>query len=181
MRIIAGSQKGRLLKTPKNNKIIRPALAQVREAIFSSLGDVTDKIFFDVFAGTGSLGFEALSRGAPFCYFIDVNAEALNLILTNLKNLNFSKQARVFKRRLPSGLKNIKITHPVDVIFCDPPYDKNLLNPTLAILVKQDYIKSETMILTEHTRREGPVAPNGWEVFKQKRFGQTYLSYLRKV
>lgn len=179
MRIITGSAKGRNLKTPKGSKIIRPALSQVREAIFSSLGDLAGKVVLDVFAGTGSLGLEALSRGADQAYFVDNHSQAIGLILENLKHLGFIDKGRVFKRKVPTGLATIKLERKPDVIFCDPPYDKGLIDPSLAMLAKQDYVDENALILIEHTKREIPSA-TGFELLKQKKFGQTYISYLKR-
>jgi len=178
MRIITGSAKGRRLKTPKGSKIIRPALSQVREAIFSSLGDLHAKVVLDVFAGTGSLGLKALSRGAAKAYFVDNHSQAVGLILENLKHLGFEDRAHVFKRKVPVGLATIKLEHKPDIIFCDPPYDKGLIDPSLAALAMQNYVDENTLILIEHTKREIPSAPK-FEFLKQKKFGQTYISYLK--
>lgn len=177
MKIISGTQKGRRLKSPKSCSI-RPALAQVRESIFSSLGDVTDLVFFDVFAGTGSLGLEALSRGACRVYFIDQGPESIKLILENLKTLNFLDKAHVFKRTLPQGLHRLKIREKLDVIFCDPPYDKNLLNKTLKKLIEENHIDPQTTVIVEHSPRELPDGKE-LEVFKKKQFGQTLISFLK--
>lgn len=178
MRITGGSANRRVIKTPKGRSIIRPALAQVREAIFSSLGNVEALRFLDLYAGTGSLGLEALSREAKFVYFVDFHPQALSLIIKNLESLDFSDRAHVFKRRLPEGLTRLKIPHKIDVVFCDPPYEKGLLVPTLELLARQNYVDPDSIIIVEHTRREMPEA-RGFEPFKQKCFGQTHLSYLR--
>lgn len=178
MRLTGGSANRRSLKTPKGHSIIRPALAQVREAIFSSLGEVENKVFLDLYAGTGSLGLEALSRGAGFVYFVDFHPQALSLIIKNLEDLDFAARAQVFKRRLPNELSRLKIPHKIDVVFCDPPYEKGLLQPTLELLARQNYIDPQSLIIVEHTRREMPET-RGLEVVKEKRFGQTLLTYLR--
>lgn len=178
MRIITGSAKGRKIKAPKDSKVIRPALAQVREAIFSSLGDISDKVVMDIFAGTGSLGLEALSRGCEKVYFVDGDATAVRLILENLEHLGFLKNAHVFKRNMPRGLESIKLDQKPNVIFVDPPYDKGLIDKTLVVLAKQNYVDPETLIIIEHTKREVPANP-GFEVVKQKNFGQTFLTYLK--
>lgn len=180
MRIISGTAKGRVLKAPKNSKLIRPALSQVREAIFSSLGDLEGKVVLDVFAGTGSLGLEALSRGADHAYFVDGNDESVRIILENLKTLGFAEKARVFKRKLPGGAASIKLKHRPDVIFCDPPYDKGLLSPTLAILARLDCVNETTLFISEHTKREVPAVAE-LKIVKEKRFGQTLLTYLQRA
>jgi 16S rRNA (guanine966-N2)-methyltransferase len=178
MKIITGSAKGRRLKTPKSAKTIRPALSVVREAIFSSLGDVEGLIFLDVFAGTGSLGLEALSRGAGFSYFVDGNSEAVGLIIHNLQTLGFAECGHVYKRSLPSGLRGLKLQHQPNVIFCDPPYDKNLLNPTLKALVEHKFIDPQTIVIVEHSTREHPLCAS-LELIKERHYGQTLISTLR--
>lgn len=180
MRIITGSAKGRLIRSPKGHAVIRPALSQVREAIFSSLGDVEGMVFLDLYAGTGSLGLEALSRGAKYVNFVESHPEALRLILQNLKDLGFADKAHVFKRRLPDGLVGLKLPERMDVVFCDPPYDKGLLVPTLEMLPRQNAVDPQTTIIVEHTRREMPTA-RGLLVQKEKRFGQTLVTYLKVV
>jgi 16S rRNA (guanine966-N2)-methyltransferase len=179
MKIITGSAKGRNIKAPKDSKIIRPALSQVREAIFSSLGDLSGKTILDIYAGTGSLGLEGLSRGCEKCYFIDSHSEAIGLIIENLKHLGFEDRAHVFKRKIPNGLSLIKIPEDkIDIIFCDPPYDKDLINPTLRELARQKYVDPTSVVIVEHTRREVPNVPE-FQVVKEKRFGQTLLTYLQ--
>lgn len=178
MRIITGSAKGRVIKAPKDSKTIRPALSQVREAIFSSLGDLTGKVILDIFAGTGSLGLEGLSRGCKKVYFVDSEPEAVRLIIANLEHLGFSDRAHVFKRRIPGGLRSVKLSGKPDFIFCDPPYDKNLINKTLAALAGQNYVDRDSLVIVEHTRREMPNC-KGFHVVKEKKFGQTLITYLK--
>lgn len=178
MRIIGGSAKGRVIKTPKDNDITRPALAKVREAIFSSLGEVENLVTMDVFAGSGSLGLEALSRGAKFSYFVEAHPRAIACLIENLKFLGFSDQAKIFQRSMPHGMKNIRLNYLPDIIFCDPPYDKNLINPTLSALIKQGLVAPQTLILVEHTRREMPCIKE-LEVIKERQYGQTIITYLK--
>lgn len=178
MKIITGTARGRFLKTPKNSKIIRPALGQVREAIFSSLGSVEDLVIMDVFAGTGSLGLEGLSRGAKQAYFVDSHPEAVKLIIENLRMLGFEDRGHVFKRRIPHGLKTISLEHKPDILFCDPPYDKGLLAPALEALVRYKFVDPQTLVIVEHTKRELPQT-DLLELTKQKQYGQTIISTLR--
>lgn len=153
-------------------------MAKVREAIFSSLRDLQDKIVLDVFAGSGSLGLEALSRGAKKSYFVEGHPQAVTSIITNLKNLGFEDQAKVYKRHLPYGLKSIKLTETPQIIFCDPPYEKDLLNKTLRALVKYKLIDRHSCLIVEHTARERPEVTE-LEVFKEKKYGQTFITFLK--
>lgn len=178
MQIIAGTAKGRKIRAPKGRAVIRPALSQVREAIFSSLGQIEGGVFLDLYAGTGSLGLEALSRGAGFVYFVENHKEALRLIIQNLKDLGFAKRAHVYRRHLPKGLVGLNVPQRVDVVFCDPPYDKGLLVPTLEVLSRQKAVDHRTTIIVEHTKREMPQV-KGLIVKKERRFGQTIVSYLK--
>ena len=178
MRIITGSAKGTSLHTPKSQAVIRPALAQVREAIFSSLGDITDWDFVDLFAGTGSLGLEALSRGASFCTFVDIHPESLKLLRENIQKCQFAQQTAIAKLKLPFDLKRLRLKKVPHVIFCDPPYEKNLVNPCLREILKLKLLDENTWLLVEHTKREMPET-EGFALIKQKKFGQTLISYLK--
>ncbi len=178
MRIISGTAKGRTIITPTGLHT-RPALAKVREAIFSSLGDIKYKVILDIYAGCGSLGLEALSRGAQKSYFIDGDSAAIKAIITNLKTLGFENQSRVFKRWLPHSLKNIVFDPRPDIIFCDPPYDKNLVNQTLKALLTYKLVDPHSLLIVEHSPRE-LVQVNGLGAVKQSKYGQTLITYLKK-
>lgn len=177
MRIIAGTHKGRAIVSPKGQDITRPALAKVREAIFSSIGSVENFNVIDVFAGTGSLGFEALSRGASKAYFIENHPTIIRCIISSIENLQFGERARVIKRRLPEGLKTLKFSETFDLVFCDPPYDKNLVNVTLNALIDQGVITADTLTIVEHSPREA-VTVERLSLTKQRQYGQTFISYL---
>lgn len=177
MRIISGTAKGRTLVTPTGLNT-RPALAKVREAIFSSLGDIKDKVILDIYAGCGSLGLEGLSRGAQKSYFLDGDNAAIKAIINNLKTLGFEKQAQVFKRWLPHGLKNILLDPRPDIIFCDPPYDKNLVNRTLEALLTYKLVDPHSLLIVEHSPRE-LLKVNGLNAVKECKYGQTLISYLK--
>lgn len=178
MRIIAGTARGRKIKTPRGSATTRPALGKVREAIFSSLGDITGAFVMDIFAGSGSLGLEALSRGAGGALFVDGHRRAVACIRDNLNVMGFLDQVTVLKRQLPQGLKSLKPAQTPDIVFCDPPYDKNLLNKTLRMLLRYKLIDAQTTLVVEHTRREIPDVA-ALNVIKQKQYGQTTISFLK--
>jgi 16S rRNA (guanine(966)-N(2))-methyltransferase RsmD len=144
MRVIAGTAKGRKLFTPRG-KSIRPTPDRVREAIFSVLGArVTNASILDLYAGTGALGIEALSRGAKKVLFVDRSAEANRLLKRNLESTGFLSQSCVWKKGVEQALKQLKkegITF--DLIFLDPPY-------RISVVQLDKIIKEVISLLSEH-------------------------------
>ncbi len=124
MRIVAGQHRSRRLVTPPG-KGVRPTSDRAREAIFASLGAVvTDARVLDLFAGSGALGLEALSRGARFCHFVDRNAEALEAIRTNLETLGESEHARVERGNAMTVLQRLAAAgDQFELVLVDPPYE----------------------------------------------------------
>jgi 16S rRNA (guanine966-N2)-methyltransferase len=137
MRIIAGSAKGRRLAAPKG-LTIRPTADRAKEALFSILAPrLSDAAVLDLFAGTGALGLESLSRGAKEAFFIDADNEALALIAANIQTCRFAAtSARVICHDLRHGLPKEIISRHFDLIFLDPPYDQGLAGSTLALLAQ---------------------------------------------
>src|SRR6478609_9394004 len=129
MRIVAGRFKGRSLATPKT-QAVRPTSDRLRETIFNILahayGDpVTGARVLDLFAGTGALGLEALSRGASFAQFVDDSTEGRGLLRENIEAMGVAGITKVF-RRDATRLGDIKPNQPFTLVFCDPPYGKGL-------------------------------------------------------
>ena len=124
MRIVAGQHRSRRLVTPPG-KGVRPTSDRAREAIFASLGAaVIDARVLDLFAGSGALGLEALSRGAGFCHFVECNAEALEAIRTNLETLGESEHARVERGNAMTVLQRLADAgEQFELVLVDPPYD----------------------------------------------------------
>ena len=135
MRIIAGSAKGRRLTAPAGQNI-RPTADRAKEALFSIIASqLPDAIVLDLFAGTGSLGLEALSRGAKEAIFVDCGKEALTLTAANIRACGFTpKQARLIRHDLRRGLPTEIAGRFFQVIFLDPPYDQGLADATLTLL-----------------------------------------------
>lgn len=135
MRIIGGQLSGQILKFPKSKKI-RPATDKIREAIFSILGQKTqESSILDLYAGSGSLGIEALSRGAKRAIFVDENRESISILKQNLDKIGFSKNSSIKKINVVNFLKHNK--EKFDLIFVDPPWvkiDLNTLCPLSATL-----------------------------------------------
>ena len=123
MRIIAGQLKGRSLKAPRGNST-RPTADRVREAIFSILGSAEDLNVLDLYAGTGALGIEALSRGASQAVFVEASASALQCIRANLSELSLEGQSHVVPKVVERAKREITKWAPYNLAFCDPPWSK---------------------------------------------------------
>lgn len=181
MRVIAGSAKGRSLVGPKSNEI-RPALDQVKEAIFNILFDVEGKTVLDLFAGTGSLGIEALSRGAAFATFVDNSKEGEKLIQTNLEKCGFFENTEILTMSVGKAIKMVgEREKKFDLIFIDPPYQRNLIQKTLKKILKEDVAHSKTVIITEHHPKEPIGEIEGLNLTSQRKYGQTLVSFLART
>ena len=122
MRIIAGKYRHRLISYPENNPNIRPTKDRVREAIFSSLGDISGKVVLDLFAGSGSMGIEALSRNAKQCHFVDISDLSIKVVKDNIKALGIDN-AFIYHMDYEAALKHFHEKGLVfDLIILDPPY-----------------------------------------------------------
>src|SRR3954447_10405239 len=135
MRIVGGRLRGRALAAPKT-QAIRPTADRLRESLFNILmhayGDpITGARVMDLFAGTGALGLEALSRGAAFALFVDDGAEARGIVRENIEALGLGGATRLFRRDVPR-LGTAGPRPPFELVFCDPPYGRSLAAPALA-------------------------------------------------
>ncbi len=183
MRIIAGIAKGRRLVGPKSDRI-RPALDQVREAVFNILGPFSGhERVLDLFAGTGSVGLEALSRGAQDAVFVDLGVEALQLIRKNITLCRFEEQSTILRLKVPQQVSKLaKSTPPsFDLIFVDPPYDRDLVNPTLEAIASQKLLAPSGRVVVEHSPRETIHDAIGLFLFDTRKYGQTMISFLRNL
>ena len=179
MRVIAGTAKGHRLFTPKSD-LIRPVLDQVKEAIFNILFDVSDFKVLDLFAGTGAMGIEALSRGAGRTVFVDQSREAIELLHKNLEKCGLAKTSQVLPISTGKGIATLgKKREKFDLIFVDPPYERNLVNKTLRDLLKHRLVGPETIIIIEHHPKEPVELPEGIVLTDERKYGQTLISFLK--
>lgn len=156
MRITGGRSRGRLLVSLKGSHI-RPTSDKVRESIFNLLGqDMTGLRVLDLFAGTGSLGIEALSRGAFWALFIDHSKQAIQLIMKNLMVCGYRTSGHVLKKDLTSDLpwEHPLMKEQIDLIFIDPPYGKDLISPVLSRLSQKGILKPSSVIVTESSKTD---------------------------
>ena len=180
MRIISGISKGRKLLPPKG-KALRPTSDRVKESIFNILGsEVKGKAVLDLFAGTGNLGIEALSRGALKAVFVEKEKQALDLIKTNLSRCGMESEAEIFSGEVERAIAVLKDRgESFDLIVMDPPYEKGLIQRTLKKLSSVKIHHQESILVIEHNRREPLPDPiERWEVVRQRKIGDTVVSFL---
>lgn len=179
MRVIAGTAKGVSLKTP-DGLATRPTAERVKEALFSMIHfDIPGKKILDLFAGTGQLGIEALSRGAKFAVFTDAREEACKLVRENVQKCRFSQQAQVLRADYKQFLHNCK--DRFDIIFLDPPYVEVFLENSLKIISEIDILQSGGIIITERPA-DKPLTMeiSGFSRSKDYKYGNTVITVFRK-
>lgn len=189
MRVIAGIAKGRRLAAPKSNthalslsKGIRPVLDQVKEAIFNILFDVTGLRVLDLFAGTGAMGIETLSRGAVYCCFVDKAKEAVRLIGKNIDLCQMAERSYVLPMTIGKALALLETQQKkFNLVFVDPPYEKYLVNKTLLRLALSPALNSEAIVVVEHHPNESIGTIEGLNLTSERKYGQTRVSFLRKL
>ncbi len=178
MRVISGTAGGRKLYTPKSHSI-RPALDKIKGAIFNILFNVEGLTVLDLFAGTGAIGIEALSRGAARATFVDASSEALNIINKNIEMCKFEDRSRVFPRRVNVALEYFgKHGEKFDLVFVDPPYLKELVKPTLEKIASADILSDNGKIIVEHHPKEPIPEISGLALTETRKYGQTLISFL---
>ncbi len=179
MRVIAGLFKGRRLASVRGR--IRPTADRVREAIFSILGTgaVEDVRVLDLFAGTGALGIEALSRGAREGVFVEEHPVALTVLRRNLETLKLAGRAQVLPVAVSLALKKLAIKgEHFGLVFLDPPYGSGLAGETLEVLSRSRVLSRPAFVVAEHNRRESlPELLNDLERFELRRYGDTQVGF----
>lgn len=182
MRIVAGRFRGAQLASPKTYDI-RPTSDRVREAVFNILAhglevNLDGARVLDLFAGTGALGLEALSRGAAYVLFVEEAAEARGLIRRNVEALGATGVTRIYRRDAtllgePGTLK------PFDVLFADPPYGKGLAEKALAAAGAGGWLAPGAIAVVEERADSAFAAPEGYEPLDERRYGDTAVYFLR--
>lgn len=175
MRVIAGKYKGRKL-SPPSGKNIRPTTDKVKEALFSMLAnEIQGSRFLDLFAGTGGIGIEALSRGAEECVFCDISRESLKLLKDNITHCGIEEGARIcagdYKKNLMS------IDEKFDIIFLDPPYGTGMLNECFRLIGEHGLLDENGLIIAEHRKEEEmPDDMYGFTKLKERKYGIVKLT-----
>lgn len=183
MRIISGSRRGKKLYAFDGRKI-RPTTDRMREAIFNILSSrVKDATVLDLYAGTGTFGLEAVSRGARSAIFIDNHPDAIHLLKKNISACDMIEETRVVKWDIAHDLNCLKgILSGFELVFLDPPYDRNLVHPTLLHLHESGALQPAAHIVIEHGL-DDPL-PHDLDCFTrvdQRKYGKSLVSFFDYV
>lgn len=172
MRVISGKYKGRILKGFDIDGT-RPTMDRVKESLFAMVqNDIKDAICLDLFAGSGSLGIEALSNGAKKCYFVDNGSYILKILKENLKGID---NAILIEKHYHQALKNI--TEKFDIIFLDPPYKDNFIGPAIKYILDYDLLNDDGLIICEYETEHFSCDLN---IIKETKYGSKRIRIYRK-
>jgi 16S rRNA (guanine966-N2)-methyltransferase len=182
MRIVGGRLRGRALAQPKS-QAIRPTADRLREALFNILvhayeDPISGARVLDLFAGSGALGLEALSRGAAFALFVDQASEARALIRANVAALGLGGVSRIFRR----DARKLGGAHPLEpftLAFLDPPYGQDLAQPALASAAAGGWLVPGALAVVEEAAKAGFSAPEGFAELERRSYDDTALIVLR--
>lgn len=183
MRIVAGTAKGRALTAPKpSSRHIRPTADRVRETLFNILGQWLDgESVLDLYAGTGALGLEALSRGAGRAVLVDQDKEALSLCRTNTDHLGFADKVEILALPVARAVETLgKKGAKFELIFADPPYAARVVEAVLEQVARAGLLAPGGTVIVEHDKREAaPESHEGFTRVDERRFGDTVASFFR--
>ena len=177
MRVISGKAKGKKLKAPKHS---RPLTDQAKEALFNILrGKIADCYFLDLFAGSGAVGIEALSREAKIAIFVELNRKAVEIIRENLKNTGVSDHAEVYAVDVIRALNLLdRKQAKFDIIFLGAPYDSPGLEKALVKLAETDLLRESGLVIAEHRKQSKlQEAYGNLKSCRETRYGETVLTF----
>ena len=184
MRVVGGRLKGRNLVSPSSREI-RPTADRLRESVINILvhaysNPIQGARVLDLFAGTGALGIEAISRGAAFALFVDNGAEARALLRNNVEALGLGGVTKVFRR----DATNLGPAHPLEpfaLVFLDPPYAKGLAEKALASLRDGGWLTPAALLVVEEAKAAAFAAPDGFEELERRMYDDTEFVLLRQL
>lgn len=182
MRIIAGKHKRMMLYTLEGTTT-RPMMDRMKESIFNTIGPFFEGgIALDLFAGSGALGLEALSRGVEFTYFVELDKEALEIVKKNVLKAKESSNSSILNMDYLDALKKFKDSNQkFDFIFLDPPYKLKVINEIIEALIKDDLLKDKALIVCQAMKKEVSLEVKGLEVLKNKSFGHSEVIIFEKA
>ena len=167
MRVTSGIRKGALLQSAEDLSV-RPTTDKVKQAIFNMIQfEIPNRTVLDLFAGSGALGIEALSRGAKHCTFVDIQPE---IVQKNIKKVRFEELSRIVKSDYLSFLE--QCSAPFDLVFLDPPYQKGMLSEALKKLIERNLLLPGSLIVWEYDFGEEIPVPEEIRIIKERNFGR---------
>lgn len=177
MRVITGTARGRRLETLPGEDVTRPTTESVKEAMFSMIQfELEDKRVLDLFAGSGQLGIEALSRGASHCTFVENNKQALRIVEGNLSHCKLETKAKTVLSDAASFLSRKEC---FDIAFLDPPYKQGIIEKCLPLVLES--MNDDGIVVCESSRDEAlPEAISGWYADRVRTYGKTKLTLYRR-
>ena len=179
MRIITGSARGTKLETLEGEST-RPTTDRIKESVFNIIQfEIEGRSFLDLFAGSGQMGLEALSRGAEKALFADDNPEAVAMIKRNAQKTRLYEKCRVLTSDYKTVIRSLAGREKFDIVYLDPPYKSDYLYDALAKLVRAELISDMGVVICE-TNNDKPVEIDGLDTVKHVKYGKTYISVLRK-
>ena len=190
MRIIAGSMRGRLIASVPKTKNVKPISSRIRQSVFDILRPyLPGSAFLDLYGGVGTVGLEALSRGAASVVFVEKAGLCVKVIEKNVDNLGFKDQAKVLRADVLSGLKWLEHYanyEGYDIIFLSPPYrdDENLplsyTSRTLELISEGGIMGPNCLVVAQHHKKEKIEIPPALEGTRQEKYGDTLVDFIRK-
>ncbi|HEY1729947.1 MAG TPA: 16S rRNA (guanine(966)-N(2))-methyltransferase RsmD [Candidatus Baltobacteraceae bacterium] len=176
MRLTGGTLRSRRLpNVPKRG--VRPTPARVKESLFAILSTRSeDAVVLDLFAGSGALGFEALSRGASFVTFVESNPGVADLLREASGELGVEKQVEILTMRAERAVTRLERKY--DLVFADPPYEMGFPAQPLGTLRTRDLFSEEAVVVFEHSGHSSPETP-GFEVTREERYGDVVIAFLK--
>lgn len=189
MRIIAGTHRGRKVFSVPKDKFVKPISARIRQSTFDIIRPhITGAVFLDLFAGCGTVGLEALSRGASKAVFVEKEGICMKIIEKNINALEFTDKAKALKADILSGVKWLEHYSDYagyDIIFMGPPYRTSENMPlaysmkVLNMIAEAKITSENALIVVQHHNKEVVEAPEGMELFRREKYGDTLVDYLR--
>ncbi len=178
MRIISGSRRGKKLLEFEGMDV-RPTTDRVKENIFNLIRDyVADSVCLDMFAGSGALSFEAVSRGAKRAVMLDKDKRSVDIIRKNAKNLDFTDECEIVSTDAFEYAQRTK--EKFDIIFLDPPYNKGFIEPILGEIVKNELLLDGGIVVLESDDTDFSAEFEGLDFLKQRKYGRTFITIYQK-
>lgn len=179
MRIISGNLRGLKLNSPKNMDV-RPTTDRVKESLFNILAPkIYGSNVLDLFAGSGALGVESLSRGAKKAYFVDLSKESISIIKSNIEKCKLMDKSEVIRSDFSLAVKKISERKiKMDLIFLDPPYHEGYFEKCLNLLSESDILSNEGVIVVEHDTKDKLKEQYGkLNMYREKKYAKTTISF----